>query len=156
MAKFAFQLEGVLRHRGRVQRERQRAVAEVQRRLRALEEELKTLDRANQVALDELRSSHLVGKVDLNFLAAHRRFTAATGRKAISLAQRIAAVQKELEGARKGLSEAAVAKKVIEKLRERRLDEWNKARARHEAAEMDEIGAQLAYRHDLATQGGDQ
>ena len=146
MAKFSFQLEGVLQHRLNIERQHQRRLAEFQRHMATLEDELKQLDRSNQAALEELRRDHLVGVIDLEYLAAHRRFTAAAGRKAVVLAQRIALAQRDIDSARQALAQAAVQRKIIEKLRERHFEAWKTRLARIEAAEIDEIGSQIAYR----------
>lgn len=147
MARFRFQLEGVLRHRKNVERQQQREVALVQAQLTQLETELRQLDQTAQDAAAELRRDHLVGTIDLNYLAAHRRFVAATQRKAVSLAQRMALVRRELDEKRKVLTQAAIQRKVMEKLREKQFARWMETMGKREADELDEIGMQLSYRN---------
>src|SRR5688500_11630250 len=89
MAKFDFKLEGVLRHRKNAERERQRDVALVQAQLKQLENQLRELDQDVQQASGDLRQNRLVGRLDLNFLAAHRRFVGAMQKKGMTLVQRI-------------------------------------------------------------------
>jgi flagellar FliJ protein len=147
MPRFRFQLEGVLRHRKNIEREHQRQVALVQARMHQLETELRQLDQSAQDAAAELRRDHLIGTIDLNYLAAHRRFIAATQRQAISLVQRMALVRRELDEKRQALTQAAIQRKVMEKLREKQLARWMEALNKREAEELDEIGMQLTYRH---------
>lgn len=147
MARFVFKLEGVLRHRHNVEKDRQRQVALIQQQLQLLDNELRRLDRSVQQATEELRSGGLVGRLDMSFIAAHRRFVAATQRKAMVLVQKMALVQKQLEEARRSLAEAAIQRKIIEKLREKHLARWRDDQTRHELSQLDEIGMQLGYRH---------
>ncbi|MGE5609136.1 MAG: flagellar export protein FliJ [Bacillota bacterium] len=146
MPRFRFQLEGVLRYRKSVERDRQRQVATIQSEMQVLQNELKDMDRVVQEASGELRNNHLVGSLDLNYLLAHRRFTAAMQRKAMGLAQKMATVQRRLDESRKALAEAAVQRKVIEKLREKQYQRWLVALDKREREELDEIGMQLSYR----------
>ena len=60
--------------------------------------------------------------------------------------QRLAEVEKTLAAARAGLLAAAKCRKVIEKLRERQFARWRYEQDRKEAAELDEIGTQIALR----------
>jgi flagellar FliJ protein len=146
MARFKFQLEGVLEHRRNVEEEKQRALAKVSGEMHRLENELRELDRLAMGATADLRENRLVGRLDMSFLAAHRRFTGSVQRRAIALAQKMALVQREIEKARGALAEAAKQRKIIEKLRERQLSRWQEQRKRAENDEMDDIGMQLAFR----------
>lgn len=153
MARFRFQLDGVLRHRKNIERERQREVALVRQQLHHLETELRQLDGTVQDAATELRQRHLIGTIDLNYLAAHRRFVAATHRKAMSLVQKMALVQRQLDETRKALTQAAIARKVMEKLREKQHGRWQADINRRELGELDEIGMQLNYRNLFLNDG---
>jgi flagellar FliJ protein len=146
MAKFEFQLEGVLKHRKNIEHERQRALAVVQAQMNDLQRQLRLLDDDVKQAGLELRQKHLVGVIDLNYLAAHRRFAGAMQRKGMALVQKMAILQRQLDEARGHLAEAAKQRKIIEKLREKQLARWQETIARAEAAQQDEIGMQLAYR----------
>jgi flagellar export protein FliJ len=150
MAKFDFKLDGVLRHRKNVERERQRELALLQAQLKQLETQLRELDREVQVASGDLRQDRLVGRLDLNFLAAHRRFVAAMQKKGMMLVQRMAIVQKQVDDARKALVDAAIRRKAIEKLQERQHQSWQDDQNRKQAEEIDEIGMQLTRRRFLS------
>jgi flagellar FliJ protein len=147
MPKFTFTLDGVLRQRKQIEEQRQRELAVVQAELSALEAELRGMDRSVQESTADVRSNHLVGQLDLAYLAAHRRYTVAMQRKAMALAQQMVAVKTRLEATRKALLEAAKRRKIIEKLRENRKTHWAEDQARRETAALDEVGAQIGYRN---------
>src|ERR1051325_2261466 len=100
MAKFEFQLEGVLKHRKNIEHERQRALAVGQAQRNDLQRQLRLLDDDVKQAGLELRQKHLVGVIDLNYLAAHRRFAGAMQRKGMALVQKMAILQRQLDEAR--------------------------------------------------------
>jgi len=151
MAAFDFALEGVLRHRANIERQRQRDVAAIQMQMRRLESELRELDQTARQATADLRERGLVGRLDMGLLAAHRRFIASVQRRGMVLAQRMALLQRQLEAARLALAEAAKQRKIIEKLKERKYAAWLAELSRKEAAQMDEMGVQLSH-HSLAEQ----
>src|SRR5438477_9524083 len=117
MAQFKFQLDGVLEHRTHIEQEKQRALAAVQSKMRALQDDLRDLDRLARGATADLRENRLIGQLDMSYLAAHRRFTGSVQRKALAIAQKMALVQREIDSARLALTEAAKERKIIEKLR---------------------------------------
>jgi flagellar protein FliJ len=137
MPRFEFQLEGLLRQRRSIERQRQRELAMIQLEMRQQEEELKQVDGAVQEATRDICDNRLVGALDMNFITAHRRFVAATQRKAMAIVQKMALIQRRLDEVRKSLAEAATRRKVVER----------------ELNELDEIGMQLGYRQ-LAEEAG--
>ncbi len=149
MAKFIFKFDGVLRQREHVETQRQRELAVVQLEMTKLQNELRELNESVQGSTDDLRDNHLTGRLDLNFLAAHRRFMLAMARKGAGLVQQVAGVQKRLEVAQAALAEAAKQRKIIEKLREKSLERWKADLARKEMMETNEIAMQIGYRNSL-------
>ena len=147
MAKFVFQLEGVLRQRTHVEQQRKRELAVVQQQMSTLDAELRALDASVRNAEQDLRQNRLIGKIDLAFLAAHRRYAFAMQRKAMGVAQKMANVQLLLEKAAKVAAEASKQKKILEKLRERRFARWREQLERRDLIEMDEISTRLSYEH---------
>jgi flagellar FliJ protein len=145
MAKFVFQLEGVLRQRTHVEQQRKRELAIVQQQMAALDAELRALDTSVRSAEQDLRQNRLVGRIDLAFLAAHRRYAFAMQRKAMGIAQKMAGVQVQLEKAQRIAAEASKQKKILEKLRERRFARWREQLERRDLIEMDEISTRLAF-----------
>jgi len=149
MPRFVFQLEGVLKHRKHIEQQRRRILAEAQARMTQLQAQLRQLDDTVQRAGADLRQYHLTGRLDMNFLAAHRRFTLASQRQALGLVQKMALVQRQVQEAQAALAEAAKQRKVIEKLRERHHERWSTALGRRELSEQDEIAMQLSYWHSI-------
>jgi len=111
----------------------------------ALEDQLKQMDESLRQAADDLRKNHLTGVIDLSFLTAHRRFLTSMQRQGRQLIQQLASAKAQVDDARRQLAEAAKRRKAIERLRERGLDRWKADQSRRELADLDEIGAQIAY-----------
>jgi flagellar FliJ protein len=154
MPKFVFHLEAVLTQREHVERQRQRELAIVQSQFAKLEGELRALNERVTTATEDLRQNHLTGVIDLAFLAAHRRFIAATQRQAMAMVQRMAVVRRDVEAAQLALAEAAKQRKVIEKLKERQFERWRAEQSRKELAELDEVNMQLSYQNSIETAEG--
>ena len=149
MAKFVFKLEAVLRQRKHVEGERQRALAIVQAQMAQLQSELRAVNETVQTSTTDLRENRLTGRLDLHFLAAHRRFTLATQRKAMNLVQKMALVQRSVDEAQQALVEAMKQRKAIEKLREKHEQRWREDLARKEANRLDEVAMQMSYENVL-------
>jgi flagellar FliJ protein len=145
MSKFGFRLEPVLAQRKREEQERQRELASRELVVVKLQNDLKRLDESLQGAAEDLRKNHLTGAINLNFLTAHRRFLTAMQRQGIGIVQQVAGAQVLVDEARQQLAEAAKRRKVIEKLREKQFARWREDQERRELAQLDEIGAQIAY-----------
>jgi flagellar protein FliJ len=154
MAKFDFQLEGVLRHRVNVEHQRKRELAVIQSQMAPLEAELRALDASVRASESDLRTNRLLGKIDLAFLGAYRRYSVAMQRKAMGIAQKMAAVQVQIDQAKRNLAEAAKRKKILEKLRERQMARWRERLEKRDAAEMDEIGMQIAFEASASAETG--
>ncbi len=144
MAKFVFQLQGVLRHRELIEQNRQRDLATAAAAHAVVLAELRALDDTVGKAVADLRQNHLTGTLDLSFLAAHRRFVLAMQRKGLEQMQQLAEAQKKVDIARGALAEAAKQKKIIEKLREKQHTEWASVLAKKELADLDEVAMQMA------------
>jgi flagellar export protein FliJ len=144
MAKFVFKLHALLKQRKRDEQECQRLLAEQAAVVNAAEEAVRRMNESVAAGHDEVRR-HLMGKLDMSFLSAHRRFMGAMQRQIADLQQKAAVARKQLEEARLRLVEAAKKRKAIEKLREKQLERWQADQAHREAVLNDEIGNQLAY-----------
>lgn len=143
MPKFRFQLDGVLKKRRHFEQQRQRELAIRIRHLVECQSDLARLNDTVKQTNDDVRQHHLTGVLDMSFLAAHRRFMLAMQRQATSIAQKIVAAQQQVDVARGALAEAAKARKAIEKLREKRFEQWRDELSRKEATELDEVSAQI-------------
>ena len=153
MAKFDFKLEGVLRHRLHVEEEKRRDLARLQQQMRQAQDALRELNQVVQTNVADVRQNHLTGRLDLSFLAAHRRYMLATQRRGTEMVHNMALLQREVDQATRALTEAAKQRKIIEKLREKQKERWAADLARKESAELDEISMRLAA--NWAAQDGD-
>jgi flagellar protein FliJ len=145
MAKFIFHLESVLRHRKNIERERQRSLAEAQALVTPLRAELDALDISVRQSIEEVRKHRLTGVLDMNFLAAHRRFLNSSQKQAMELAQKIAKMQIRVDVARRELAAAARERKIMEKLRENQFERWRSRQSAAELAMLDEVAMQMRF-----------
>jgi flagellar FliJ protein len=145
MPQFAFHLEAVLRHRKNIERERQRSLAEAQALVAPLRGELDALDISVRQSVEEVRKHRLTGVLDLNFLAAHRRFLNSSQKQAMELAQKIAKMQIRVDVARRELAAAARERKIMEKLREKQFERWRSRQSASELAMLDEVAMQMRF-----------
>ena len=157
MAQFTYSLDGVLAHRRRLEQAAQRNVAESQAAVVALQGELTRLNEELACSNRRLGNGRLVGRLDLAYLAAHRRFASDAAKRGRAMEQRLSAAQEEVEAARLRLAEAARGREGLAKLRERHLERWRADQARAELAEADDMtskltGAQFAEEIDEAAQ----
>lgn len=141
MARFIFELQAVLEQRQRLERQRQRAVAEIERQRVAVEQRARQIQtrlaggrramrgslsrQGEPVAMDEVR---MQATASLHDLIALQR-----------VALEMAGVQQRLVAARQVLMQAVVARKAVERLRARRLEQWRLEMSRREAAAMDDL-----------------
>ena len=144
MAKFVFRLQAVLRHRKAIEQEKQRDLAVAVARFAELEAQLKALESSMRETNDDVRRNRLTGRLDVAFITAHRRFQLGMQRKALELATRMAAAQRDVDAARAALAEAAKQRMVLDKLREKQHARWREELERKELADLDEVGMQLA------------
>jgi flagellar FliJ protein len=161
MPKFVFQLDAVLRHRKMIEEQRMRELGAAQSEMAKMQAELRAMDETTRSVSDDLRDNRLTGQLDMSFIAAHRRYVLAMQRKALALAQRMAAQQQVVDAARAKLAEAAKQRKIIEKLKERQHERWKSEQSRKELEQLGEVNMQLALEPyfapaELAGGGGGQ
>ena len=152
MAQFKFKLAAVLRHREALEKEKQRDYALALARQKELEDQLKALNQAMQANNDDVRQNHLVGRLDVSFITAHRRFLVGMQRRGIDLVNAINKAQRETEAARAVMAEAAKQRMVLEKLREKQEQRWRDEAGRKEMMALDEVAMQIAF-GQAATEG---
>jgi len=142
--KFVFNLEAALELRRRVERERQLAVARLEQGRVTLEDRVRTVQQRLVRERDDMRAllgpgSAGIGRVSV----ASVRLQATAGLHGLAelrtLAVELAGVLKRLELARNQLTQAAVARKAVEKLRQQRFERWKREQDHREAAELDDL-----------------
>lgn len=136
MAKFKFALEPVLDHRSRIEDEKQQVLAERQRELKAAEDELARLNGEFKRYSTVLRDDHAkLSSEELRWHYAHLEYLdrCMTMQHGI-IFQRRAAV----DHARQDLIAASKERKVIEKLKDRRFEEYQALEAAAEQKDLDD------------------
>ncbi len=152
MPRFIFKLKPVLEQRTRQERERQKAVATLQRQRVALEEEIRGCQRAIDQEKADLRmllGAGGGGAVDLR----GARLQASTSLHHMARAQRavlkLAGVHKQIAHARTDLLEATKRRKAVENLKERRFEQWKRDQDAIEARELDDLSVMRHGREAL-------
>jgi flagellar FliJ protein len=145
MLRFRFRLEALLTARRMAERERQRAVAEIERQRLNLEGRLRHMQDDIASARQDLRGS-LVGTLDAHALRMHAASSLQHMRLAQRLVLELAGVHKRLEMERARLIEASRARRAIELLRERRFAQWKAEQDKAETAALDELAVIAAAR----------
>lgn len=143
MKRFRFSLEALLEHRRRLEEARQRELASELSALSRLQGQLDALAEAVREEAAALRDGQLVGRVDVSLLTAHRRFVLACERQRGAVLEQMAVARERVERARALLVEAARARKVVERLKERRYSQWKAEVLKAEQAETDDATSAL-------------
>lgn len=167
MARFRFDLQRLLDHRERVERDKQLAVAALERERIALEDRIRDHQRAITATKTDLRAA-LAGERlgDADGGGASGRMDPRSVRmqagaslhlivKTQQLALALAGLHKKINTARLELLEAATQRKAVELLRQRRYDRWRREEARRETAELDDLAAARVGRSDAPGTGGE-
>lgn len=137
MARFRFTLQAVLRQRELTERERQRKLA--QRQLAAMDADRRLTELRERLEAERQATRALAVGGDI---AGVRRQGLAIGWIARAMAgaeEELATAQQEVETARAALARAAVDRKVVELLRDRRRAAWLADLNRREQGELDEL-----------------
>jgi flagellar export protein FliJ len=145
VAVFRFKLQPVLDQRLREERERQRAVAELEAQRLEVEERIRADARSIRAEKEELRDRLAAAKsfggagVDLGGVRmqanASLHMVARTQQRVLQLA----GIHKRIDRARLELLEATTRRRAVELLKERRHAEWKAAIDRRENAEQDDL-----------------
>jgi flagellar protein FliJ len=146
MARFEFRLEALLTHRAQIEKDKQRRLAQVQQQIQLVLRKIQDAETRIREENRSLGAQELTGKLDMQYIAHEKRFVGALTMRIALARQEVAALEVTMAAARKELLAAARARKVIEKLKERQRARWRQEQERKEAANMDEIGTQLAVR----------
>lgn len=145
MAKFQFSLDPLLKARRRAEQSRQRSVAELEQERLRLESSL----RGQQSVIVENKrdlKSQLVGRLDVAMLRRHAAAMMQQARVAQRVVLELAGVHQRLEAARAELVEAAKARRAVELLRDRRMEQWKASIAKAETDALDELAVIKAAR----------
>lgn len=146
MPKFRFELEAVIKQRLAIERQKQLALAELERMRLALEDRLRGFQVSITAEKNDLRDSLAPARpdapshpVDLSRVRMQANMSLHLVAKAQQTVFQLAALHRRLETARKDLLAATTRRKAVEKLKERRYEQWRAEQAALEARTLDEI-----------------
>lgn len=148
MARFRFPLEALLTFRRHTEREKQLGVARLEVERRGVERVIVGYQERIREGKADLRRVLAPGTAPVDPRAARLQASVSlhlqlkAQRSAVSLA----GVLKRLGDARDELKDAAVDRRAIERLKEKRREAWLAEQSRAEAAMLDEIGTMRAAR----------
>lgn len=148
MAKFRFKLDVLLNARKRAEDRCRCDVAALERERQGLEDSL----RLRQERIGESRRSvrdHLVGRIESSAVRMQANASLSLMRDAQRTVLELAGLHRRLQEARRLLTDAAVKRRAIELLRDRRFQEWRRHQVRREQAGQDELAIISAARTRL-------
>lgn len=146
MPRFRFQLQAVLDHRQRHEREHQRIVAELERQRVALENMIRGCQEGLTQEREHMRS--MLATADMRGARQQVAAAARLSTQAQRAVLELAGLHKRLDAARAALLEATKRRKAVELLKERRFEEWTQAQNKKEADTIDEMAVMRAARGD--------
>ncbi len=138
MARFRFKLQPLLDHRKRIEGEKQRMLAAIDRRRIELEGQI----RAMQHRIAENKADlgrNLVGRVDTRAIRGQAAMSMQLDARIRRLVAVLAEVYRRAEHARAELLLARTRVKAIERLRDRRYEQWRQEQGRRETAMIDDL-----------------
>jgi len=150
MKRFQFRLERLLNIREHHEREWEVRFAQASRICNDLEGKINGLSQERAVTIQQAGvPTGETEPLDVGGLLAREHYLVYLDRRASELTRTLAAREIERDEVRQKLSEASRAKKVLEKLRERRSAEYGKDSLRHAAKVLDEVAGSGTVRRRL-------
>ncbi|WP_455383074.1 flagellar export protein FliJ [Salinispira pacifica] len=154
MKRFHFKLDRLLKIREYHEREWEVKLANASRLCIELEHEIDHLSRERaETVLGSVGPTEESPILDVNDLAARQRYLTFLDHRTGELSETLAVREVEREEVRSKLAEASKARKVLEKLKERRSGEYTRDAARHTAKTLDEIAGSALARLRLKGEG---
>lgn len=141
MAKFVFKLDSVLKHRRRVEDDRQRDLAKQMRRRMILQGQLRWMQSTITDSKLQLGDG-LRGQVDLDRVGHFARYSGQVTQRAHGIVSELAQLEKEIQRGREALLVAVRQRKALDVLREHRHAKWKKEQNRREDVRIDELNVQ--------------
>jgi len=144
MKKFNFRLEPILKLRKQQEDQKKRAVGDLLAEINALQRQ--ALEMADAIRRqDRALRQNVRGTVDINWIAYYQGYVTHLRQSISQKIDEVAQIQKKLVQARHELTEAARQTKILEKLKEKRKQRYEKELRRREIGELDEIAAQQCH-----------
>ncbi len=148
MPRFTFELQALLDLRRSRERDRQLAVARIERERLEIESQLSACQRELSAHKADLRDALAPASPQSAIDPRSVRLQAASSLSAQARAQRLAislaGLYRRLESSRADLRAATTARRAVETLKERRRLQWLTDQRRREAAELDDLATTRA------------
>ncbi|MBL4697381.1 MAG: flagellar FliJ family protein [Phycisphaerales bacterium] len=149
MPRFKFKLQPVLDQREREEREKQLAVALLERERLALESRIRMCQRMMEDERITLSAALGTGqRVDLKAVKMQAGASLKHNFEAQRTVLELAGVFRKLQGARRELASAAARRKAVELLRDQQLEAFNQDLKMKESHELDEMSVMRFGRTD--------
>ena len=142
MGSFEFRLQSVLRVREAERDEKRSQLAEAYHVEQVLKGQASQLSDELADVQQEIRNRSKPGQIDVDHLLASHRHAIAVRAQQAQLAAQMEQVQTEIQRRRTLLVEADKQVRVLEKLRQRRLQQHRQGQQQAEIKTLDEISAQ--------------
>jgi flagellar FliJ protein len=149
MPTFIFQLQALLDQRSHAERQKQLAVATIERQRLDLESRVtdrQTEIRSHKNDLRDLLTTPAAQGVDFRTVRLQANASLHAQLSTQRLALQLAGLYHRLDAARKELREAATRRRAVELLKQKRFDAWKREQHRLETNELDEIAT---LRHSI-------
>jgi len=141
MKKFIFRLDGVLKCREQVEKQKQILLGEVRGRLANQEKAVSLANTTVAEAREELRREESVGEIDVVQARQHRWHIGALRKRVSELTRCLRTLEIELSRRRDEAVRAQRDRKVLEMLRARRRALYLRKTERSEQNELDDVAA---------------
>ena len=149
MPRFKFKLQPVLEQREREEREKQLAVALLERERLALESRIRMCQQMMEDERTTLSAALGTGqRVDLKAVKMQAGASLKHNFEAQRTVLELAGVFRKLQGARQELVSAAASRKAVELLRDQQLEAFNQDQKMKESHELDEMSVMRFGRTD--------
>lgn len=145
MARFSFRLQTVLDERQRAEERALSALAASQRIAADIETKIDSIHAEVSDQKSDMRDHALLGRLDVPFLMANRRYFAAQLCEVARLSRDLADARLEVESRRRKLAIAARERKALEVLRDKQKQRWQAEQEKRERTLADEIALQIGY-----------
>ncbi len=146
MAHFVFRLATLLKVREATRDERREELGKAHEAEAILNERKQELDRESQEAAAWQGGGSMIGSINVDRLLGGLRYELVLDAQRQALAQQEEQLQAEIERRRQNLVEADREVRVLEKLRERQLEEYEHQELLKQQKEMDEIAQIRTFR----------
>ena len=144
--RFVFRLDPLLKLRKACEKDQQRVVADGVRRVQQCLRELADLQSAQANALVDARRMRRQARIDVRWAVQENRWRACLGRRIEPKEDELRGLERALAEKREELVRRSRDVKVLENLRQRRLDAHRRELERTERVELDELATQVFLR----------